>query len=51
VYPVQFEVPLEKLHSGQYTCQLTLVDEVGKKFAFPRSSMVLIDAAPAVPKT
>jgi len=51
VYPVQFEVPLDKLHSGQYTCQLTLVDEVGKKFAFPRSSMVLIDAAPAAPKT
>lgn len=44
VYPVQFEIPLDKLHTGQYTCQLTLVDEVGKKFSFPRSSMVVIDA-------
>jgi VWFA-related protein len=43
VYPVQFEVPLDKLHAGQYTCQLTLVDEVGKKFAFPRSSVVVIE--------
>ncbi|MBI3679703.1 MAG: VWA domain-containing protein [Acidobacteria bacterium] len=42
VYPVQFEVPLEKLVTGPYTCQLTLIDEVGKRFAFPRSSVVLL---------
>ncbi len=42
VYPVQFEIPLAKLAAGQYTCQLTLVDEVGKKFAFPRTSVVLL---------
>ncbi|MGH9661269.1 MAG: VWA domain-containing protein, partial [Bryobacteraceae bacterium] len=41
VFPVQFEVPLEKIAAGRYTCQLTLVDEVGKRFAFPRSSLVL----------
>ncbi len=47
VFVVQFEVPLDKMHAGQYTCQLNLVDEVGKKFAFPRSSMVLVEPQPA----
>jgi VWFA-related protein len=47
VFVVQFEVPLEKMHAGQYVCQLNLVDEVGKKFAFPRSSMVVVEAQPA----
>ncbi len=42
VYPVQFEIPLEKMVAGQYTCQVTLLDEVGKRFAFPRSSIVLL---------
>jgi hypothetical protein len=42
VLPVQFQVPLEKLSAGQYTCQVTLLDEVGKKFAFPRASVVLL---------
>ena len=44
VYPVQFEIPLDKLPAGQYTCQLTLIDEIGKKFAFPRASVIVIDA-------
>ncbi len=42
VVPVQLQVPLEKLAAGQYTCQVTLVDEVGKRFAFPRASVVLL---------
>lgn len=41
VYPVRFEVPLAKLTAGQFVCQLNLVDEVGKKFAFPRTSLIL----------
>ncbi len=41
VYAVQFEIPLDKLTTGQYTCQLTLVDEIGKKFAFPRASVIV----------
>ena len=42
VYPVQFEAPLANLAAGQYNCQLTLVDEVGKRFAFPRASVILL---------
>ncbi|MBL8173589.1 MAG: VWA domain-containing protein, partial [Bryobacterales bacterium] len=42
VYPIQFELPLEKLVAGKYTCQLTLIDEAAKKFAFPRGSIVVL---------
>jgi VWFA-related protein len=42
VMPVQFQVPLEKLTAGPYICQISLVDEVGKKFAFPRATVVLL---------
>lgn len=42
VLPVRFQVPLEKLAAGPYVCQITLVDEVGKRFAFPRASVVLL---------
>ncbi|HUS07900.1 MAG TPA: VWA domain-containing protein [Bryobacteraceae bacterium] len=40
--PIQFQVPLAKLAPGQYTCQINIVDEVGRKFAFPRGSVVLL---------
>lgn len=40
--PLQFQVPLAKLLPGQYTCQINIVDEIGRKFAFPRSSVVVL---------
>lgn len=46
VYAVQFEIPLEKLTAGQYTCQISLIDEIGKKFAFPRASVIVVDPTP-----
>jgi hypothetical protein len=42
VLPIQFQVPLAKLTPGQYTCQVSVVDATGKKFAFPRAPMVLL---------
>ena len=39
--PVQFQVPLKGLAPGRYTCQINVVDEVGRKFAFPRTAMVV----------
>jgi VWFA-related protein len=42
VYPVRIAVPLAKLTPGDYTCQVSVVDGVGKKFAFSRSRMVLL---------
>lgn len=40
--PLQFQVPLAKMLPGQYTCQINIVDEIGRKFAFPRGSMVVL---------
>ena len=40
--PVQFQVPLAKLGPGRYTCQVNVVDEVGRRFAFPRAPVVLL---------
>jgi len=39
--PVQLLVPLKSLAPGRYMCQINVIDEVGRKFAFPRSAMVV----------
>jgi hypothetical protein len=39
--PVQFQVPLKDIRRGEYTCQINVVDEVGRKFAFPRAQIVV----------
>ncbi len=40
--PIQFQVPLATMAPGDYVCQLNIVDEVGRKFAFPRSRVVVL---------
>ena len=42
VLPFRFQVPLEKLAPGRYTCQVNIVDETGRKFAFRRTPLVLL---------
>jgi VWFA-related protein len=47
-----FQFPLAKLAPGQYVSQITVIDENGRKFAFPRDEIVLLapdGAAPAGP--
>ncbi len=39
--PVKIQIPLKGLAPGRYTCQLNVIDEVGRKFAFPRANMVV----------
>jgi VWFA-related protein len=39
--PVQLQVPLKGLAPGRYMCQVNVIDEVGRKFAFPRSPLVV----------
>ena len=39
--PVQFQIPLKDLAPGRYTCQINAIDEVGRKFAFPRTPLVI----------
>jgi hypothetical protein len=37
-----FQMPLAKLAAGQYTAQINVIDEAGKRFAFPRSAIVVL---------
>ena len=37
-----FQVPLAKMNAGQYTAQINVIDEAGKRFAFPRSTIILL---------
>jgi hypothetical protein len=39
-----FQIPLAKLAPGQYISQVTVIDETGRKFAFPRNQIVLLPA-------
>jgi hypothetical protein len=39
--PVALEVPLKDVAPGRYTCQINVVDEIGRKFAFPRANLVV----------
>ncbi len=40
--PVEFQVPLAKLRPGTYICQVNIIDEYGRKFAFPRARLALL---------
>jgi hypothetical protein len=39
--PVQIEIPLKTVARGEYVCQIDVVDEVGRKFAFPRAPILV----------
>jgi hypothetical protein len=39
--PVQIQIPLKSLAAGRYICQVNVMDEVGRKFAFQRTNMVV----------
>jgi len=45
--PVWLQVPLAKLDPGRYDCQLNLIDEFGRRFAFPRTSLAVLPVEPA----
>ena len=50
VVPLRLQTLLKSLPPGQYVCQINVIDQVGHKFAFPRSSIVVLaDDAPAKP--
>jgi VWFA-related protein len=37
-----FQVPLARMAAGQYTAQINVIDEAGKRFAFPRNAIVVL---------
>ncbi|MGD0363294.1 MAG: VWA domain-containing protein [Bryobacteraceae bacterium] len=50
VVPLRLQTQLKGLPAGQYDCQVNVIDQLGHKFAFPRSSIVVL-ADEAAPKT
>jgi VWFA-related protein len=40
--PFEFQASLAKLNPGRYICQVNIVDEVGRKFAFARAPVVIL---------
>src|SRR5208283_4353671 len=40
--PVQIQVALKNLAPGRYICQINVVDQLGRKFAFPRAPLVIL---------
>ena len=47
--PVWLQVPVAKLTPGHYDCQLNVIDEFGRRFAFPRTSLAVLPAEPSMP--
>jgi VWFA-related protein len=42
--PLRLQASLRGLQPGKYVCQVTVIDELGRKFAFPRTPVVLLPA-------
>lgn len=40
--PVWLQLPVSKLQPGKYECQVNLIDQFGRKFAFPRTSLAVL---------
>lgn len=48
--PVWLQLPTASLQPGRYECQVNLIDEFGRKFAFPGTA-VAVTSAPSQPIT
>ena len=44
VLPVELTTQFNNLKPGQYTCQVNVIDELGRKFAFPRTPLFVMAA-------
>ncbi len=44
VLPMRLRFRFNDLTPGQYTCQINVIDELGRKFAFPRAPLFVIAA-------
>jgi len=42
VIPLRLQASLKDLKPGKYVCQVNVIDELGRKFAFPRTPVVLL---------
>lgn len=48
VLPVRIQLPVNEIKPGRYACQVNVIDEFGRKFAFPRTEVAVLPGA--VPK-
>jgi hypothetical protein len=48
--PVWLQIPLASIAPGKYDCQVNLIDDFGRKFAFPRTSMAILAGPKEPPK-
>jgi uncharacterized protein (DUF2141 family) len=49
--PVWVQIKTGDLKPGNYDCQINLIDEFGKKFAFPRRPLSILSGAPSTSAT
>ena len=49
VLPVWLQAGLKDIKPGQYTCQVNVIDELGRKFAFPRTAIAVLPEATQEP--
>jgi hypothetical protein len=47
VIPVRLRAPFNNLKPGRYTCQVNVIDELGRKFSFPRTLVFVMAGAEA----
>jgi hypothetical protein len=40
--PVWLQLPVDKIPPGKYECQVNLIDQFGRKFAFPRLPFAVV---------
>jgi hypothetical protein len=43
---LRFQTALKDVKPGRYTCQVTVIDQLGHKFAFPRAGIVIVADRP-----
>jgi hypothetical protein len=43
--PVRLTVPLAQVQPGKYQCQVNVIDQFGRKFAFPRTALAIVPLA------
>ena len=48
---IELDVPLATLKPGPYLCQLTVIDDAGGSFAFPRFAILVRAPVAAAPAT
>jgi hypothetical protein len=47
--PVWIQVPVSQLKPGKYDCQINVIDQFGRKFAFPRTTLAVLPEANTPP--